>query len=237
MRNKLALLIPTRGRPAAAQDLLDACAKTGTDEQTTIFFGVDSDDETLEQYREVVRAADDVAALVYTIEPGTRRGMVAALNQMVRLMNLDPELDNHEFALGFMGDDHRPRTPQWDTQLLAALGEHRYAVAYGNDLLQGENLATAVVMTDDIPHILGYMAPPELVHLYVDNVWMDWGRATSLTYLPDVVLEHMHPVAGKSPLDEGYGAVNSGEVNSLDKAAYDAYVRDRLANDLKKLVA
>jgi hypothetical protein len=196
---------------------------------------VDSDDETLEDYRHVVRHAHNVTARVLVVEPGKRRGMVAALNQMVEQLDWTLTRQDSSTALGFMGDDHRPRTPQWDRKLLAALGDHQYAIAYGNDLLQGENLATASVMTNDIPRTLGYMALPTLTHLEVDTVWMDWGRATHLTYLPDVILEHMHPVAGKAALDEGYTAVNSHEVSSQDKIAYDTYVAHGLADDVKQM--
>ena len=231
-RNTLAMLIPTRGRPGSARSLLKACEETGTNRvTTTIIFGIDADDETLDEYDGVISSSSVNAGLM-VLKPGERRGMVDPLNQMFTKI----AYGGYD-ALGFMGDDHRPRTAGWDEKLLLALGERKYAVAYGNDLLQGQNLATAVVMTADIPQALGYMAPPELQHLHVDNAWMDWGRATQLTYLDDVILEHMHPVAGKSPLDEGYGAVNCGDVHSHDKAAYDAYVRDRLADDLKKLVA
>lgn len=230
-RSSLAMLIPTRGRPRAAADLLAACESAGTQRATTtIIFGVDSDDETVDEYDTVLRESPVNAALLVT-KPGERRGMVSALNQMVAMLT-PGSFD----ALGFMGDDHRPRTAGWDEKLLQALGDRRFAVVYGNDLLQGPNLATAVVMTEDIPRALGYMALPELVHLYVDNVWMDWGRATQLTYLPEVILEHMHPVAGKSPLDEGYAAVNAGDVHDADEVAYNAYRTTRLADDIAKLV-
>jgi hypothetical protein len=230
-RDWLTMLIPTRGRPQAAAEVLAACDETDTHSHTTIVFGVDSDDPTLEEYDEVVRGAVGTSALVMVIKPGVRRGMVAALNQMVKSLPA-----KGSGALGFMGDDHRPRTTNWDLKLLDALGDRRYAVAYGDDLLQGVNLATAVVMTEDIPRELGYMAPPELIHLYVDNAWMDWGRATSLTYVPDVVLEHMHPAAGKGNGDEGYELENSTEVNSADRIAYEKYCSSRLAEDVAKLV-
>jgi hypothetical protein len=229
------MLVPTRGRPQNAAELLAACDKTNTDARTTIIFGVDADDESFDDYDEVVRADTATPAMVLTVQPGDRRGMVGALNQMVAALPTSPHMVRS--AVGFMGDDHRPRTQNWDRKLLAALGEGCFAVAYGDDLIQGPNLATAVVMTDDIPKTLGYMAPPVLTHLFVDNVWLDWGVATKLTYLPEVIIEHVHPVTGKIPFDEGYTAVNNGALYDADHAAYLEYCINQLVSDVEKLTS
>jgi hypothetical protein len=98
-------------------------------------------------------------------------------------------------------------------------------------------MATAVAMTSDIVSTLGYMAPPAMVHLCVDLVWLDWGRGMGrITYLDDMVIEHLHPAAGKAELDAGYEEVNSEQQVSSDSAAYYDY-RDNggLEADLEKL--
>jgi hypothetical protein len=69
------------------------------------------------------------------------------------------------------------------------------------------------------------MVPPEMIHLYLDNFWMQLGQdLNAMTYLDDVILEHMHPIAGKAQWDEGYRAVNAEEVYSADKQALDDYL-------------
>ena len=89
-----------------------------------------------------------------------------------------------------------------------------------------------------IPATLGYMAPPTLRHLYVDNVWLDWGRGLGmLRYLHDVVIEHLHPIAGKADDDERYRLVNTGTMFSRDEEAYKAYLGGGLEDDLSKLKA
>jgi hypothetical protein len=94
------------------------------------------------------------------------------------------------------------------------------------------------MMTADIVSALGYMVPPELVHLYLDNVWMDWGRGMgALTYLDDVVIEHMHPAAGKAVNDVGYLEANSAEQLHADRTAYEKYCETQLPHDLARLVA
>jgi hypothetical protein len=132
--------------------------------------------------------------------------------------------DHLGYAVGFMGDDHLPRTVGWDTAYLEALRGMGTGFVYGNDLFQGEAIATQVAMTTDIPLALGYMCPPEFDHLCVDVVWQDWGKAIDkLEYLGEVVVEHMHYLAGKAKVDEGYGAVNNSTVSGHDIAAYNHY--------------
>jgi hypothetical protein len=109
----------------------------------------------------------------------------------------------------------------WDLAYLDALREMGTGIVYGNDLLQGKRLPTQVAMTADIIRALGYMVPPELFHMYADDWWKVLGHnAGCLRYLPDVIVEHMHPVAGKAEWDEGHKRVNAQEVYDRDYAAY-----------------
>jgi hypothetical protein len=134
-----------------------------------------------------------------------------------------------------MGDDHRPRTQGWDVayvQALRAMGST--GIVYGNDLLQGQNIPTQVAMTSDIVQALGYMAPDSLTHLFVDNYWKDLGvGAGCLTYLADVIVEHLHPFAGKALMDEGYHRVNAPSMYATDQGAYTAYVQGQLLADIR----
>lgn len=107
-----------------------------------------------------------------------------------------------------INDDHIFRTPEWEERFMETLKDG--GVAYGNDLLQKERLATAATFSGDILKKLGYVALPELEHLYIDNFWMEIGRGIGkLFYLPDVIIEHMHPAAGKAVMDAEYQRSNS----------------------------
>jgi len=141
------------------------------------------------------------------------------------------------FAVGFMGDDHLPKTRGWDEKYLEELDILGTGIVYGDDKLQGKNIPTQMAMTVDIPRELGYMCPPQFQHLWVDCVWRDWGEGISrLSYLETVVVEHLHPLAGKAKNDRGYRAVNSASIGKQDQAAYHEY-RDGggLQTDLDKL--
>ena len=100
----------------------------------------------------------------------------------------------------------RPAPAQgWDRLLLEALdklgGE---GIAYGNDLHQGEALPTAPVISSGIVGALGWMMGPGLKHMHVDDVWRDLGQAAGcLAYVPEVVIEHQHPDAGKPVSKQG----------------------------------
>jgi hypothetical protein len=64
-----------------------------------------------------------------------------------------------------------------------------------------------------------------MIHLYLDNFWMTLGKdLNALRYIPEVVLEHLHPIAGKAEWDEGYRDVNAQEIYSADKQALDDYL-------------
>ena len=118
-----------------------------------------------------------------------------------------------------MGDDHRPRTDGWDTKMLAALRELGTGVVYGDDLLQGERLCTSWAMTSDIVRALGRMVPAPVEHMFCDNAVMDLAKAAKcLRYLPDVVIEHLHPLAGKADWDPGYWRVNRPTSTERDGA-------------------
>jgi len=235
----LAVIVPSRGRPDAAADLAETFAATCTAD-TVLVFAVDADDPDHSAYETVIKAAQDRGQTVgwLTCGDGTTRGtMVIALNGAAQWL-VKPQNANPPFAVGFLGDDHRPRTVGWDAAYVAALRELGTGIVYGDDLLQGERLPTQCAMTADIIRTLGFMAPTGLRHMYVDNFWLDLGRAAScVRYLPDVVVEHMHPVAGKAEWTEGHQRVNDQAVYTADAAAYDAYRRNAFTADVARVGA
>jgi len=220
----LIALVPTRGRPANAARLAAAVSELSR-AKTLLVLGVDADDPELEAYQRI-------DAVVEITDPTDTPGMVGALNQLA------DRYDTQAACLGFLGDDHLPRTVGWDALLCEAIDVMGGGVAYGNDLVHGPGLATAAVMDARIPRSLGFMAPPNLWHLYVDNVWMDWGRGIGkLGYRGDVIIEHLHPLVGKAETDERYAVVNAGSVSNHDHAAYVEYVEHGLPLDIANLQA
>jgi FkbM family methyltransferase len=217
----LLIITPTRGRPGGARRLIHAVAATAT-AKTSIVLGIDDDDPS---YDDFTPSAGVIIA----------RGPRASLSGWSN--RLAAEHGYGYRALASFGDDHAPRTPGWDTAMLAALdamGGH--GIVYGNDMAHGANLPTAAVLSSSVVAALGWMCLPAAAHFFVDNAWKDLGeQAGCLRYLPDVTIEHLHHLWGKAPHDGTYAHPEPGF--PLDHAAYDAWVRDGLAGDAAKIRA
>lgn len=214
------------GRPKSAVRLYESFRETCRAD-TRLLIVCSENDSHLSRYYNLLNGFGEVLVV-----PQGRRGMCDALNHAVNQVDLG-------FAVSFMGDDHRPRTVGWDEMYLQTLHDLGTGFVYGDDLLQGEAIPTQVGMTSDIPRALGYMVPGEFQHLWVDVVWKDWGAAIGrIVYRPDVIVEHLHPLAGKAQSDSNYNAVNSSAVALHDSQAYATYNDSgRFAADCDRLRA
>jgi len=229
----LTMICPSRGRPANIAELATCWEQTGA--LAHLLVVVDDDDPALEQYLalpELAAGSDDDSSPMLppisleVIEEPRRLGPI--LNSIV------PAVAQHGGAVGFLGDDHRPRTAAWDQRLVDALP----GVAYGNDMFQEGKLPTAVAMSAGIVQALGYFTPPGVEHLYLDDFWLTLGRELgAITYLPDVIIEHVHPHAGKAAWDEGYSRVNSIQQYNADSNAYQRFMTGQWPDDLRRLRA
>lgn len=231
----LVMFCPTRERPGQAQRLAKQFLAT-TATTSWLSLVVDADDPVLDSYREVVDAlrSDRVCLMVAPVT--SRAGCMQPTNWAVAdLLAEGPPVA----AIGFMGDDHWPVTVGWDSLMMAELDSLGIGLVYGNDLHMGERLPTAVVMSANIPRALGYLAPPTFRHLFVDDYWLRLGRdAAAIRYLPDVVLEHRHPFAGKAKLDTGYERVNAPLMGALDKGALWGHIQTgAMARDVATVVS
>jgi len=227
MTGELLVIVPSRGRPQAVERVADAWRSTDAHLHAALLFAVDADDPELPAYH-AVQTGD--SWLKMTVLPEWQP-MVHKLDNVALTVAEGTEAP---FALGFAGDDHLPRTSGWAVRYLAALRELGTGIVYGDDLIQGEQLPTQWAMTADIVRALGRMVPAPVGHLFCDNSVADLGReADCLRYLPDVVIEHRHPVAGRTPWDDSYRRVNSVPQWTADHDGYQRWHAERLATDAK----
>lgn len=230
----LAIITPTRGRPDRFAELVEAVQKTRQTD-VSIWVGLDEDD-TAEYDTAVRRVADDTVGL--QVHVGRRRSLSAWTNDLARLALQAPDPPRY---LASLGDDHRPRTAGWDRLLIEAIESLGGAPgwAYGNDLYQGANLCTSWVVSAEIVRALGWLMLPGCAHMYVDNATMAIGQAAGrIVYRPGVIVEHVHPVAGKTEWDESYRESNSTARYAADRDAFTAWqTGGGLAADLAKLPA
>ena len=219
------VLCPTRGRHHNAVDLLTSFEETAALESTQLVCVVDEDDPELDSYLQELPSQN--------VEINESIGsMVLALNAAA---TLHATIGVYDY-IGFVGDDHRFRTKGWDETFEKVLRDSGGGFIYGNDLYQGVNLPTHVVMNASIVLALGWMAPPFLKHLYVDDCWKVMGSSVNrLFYAPEVVIEHLHPFAGKAEMDAGYARVNGPEMVEHDRTEFEKWLKGSAQSDIAKV--
>lgn len=209
----LLVAVPSRGRPGSITRLHEAMQGTCTAD-TQLAVGLDDDD---------AHFYPRIPGVEYVVRAGLRR-VTAWTNELAV-----PRAGEYR-VIGTIGDDNVPVTPGWDARMLAALEDA--PLAFGND----ENphrppgsLCCHIFMRSEIAAALGYLGPPCLRHMYVDDAWMAWGRAGGISYLHDVIIRHEHWTTGAA-WDQTYA--DSHALMDADRRAYERYCRKDLERDI-----
>jgi hypothetical protein len=224
----LLVITPSRGRPGQLADMLDATLGT-SGEGTHVAVGYDDDDPERDGYESLAREARSRWPGRTFWHRGPGRDMTRWTNHLAVSW---PRAFRYRY-LASLGDDHFPQTQGWDETLTAAIESvGGTGIAYGNDLHQRDRLPTAPVISTAIVRALGWMILPGLVSKYADNVWKDLGDgAGCLSYVPDVIIEHRHPDAGKAPVDDTYARGNA--YYDADRVLYRAWAGGLRDDDVK----
>jgi hypothetical protein len=227
----LLVIVPSRGRPESVARVAEAWRNTAAHADATLVFAIDGDDPRHADYFD--QDLPDIGAVqVQFMAFPQWMPMVPKLNACAVAAAGASGAGVQWGGIAFMGDDHLPRTEHWVGMLLAALDQLGTGIVYGRDGIQNERLPTWWAMTPDIVRTLGRMVPADVEHLYCDNAIKDLGeKAGCLRYLPDVLIEHMHPVAGKAAMDDGYARVNRQEQYAKDKTSYRNWCTAQLPMD------
>jgi hypothetical protein len=225
------VVIPSRGRPERAMAAVEATRSRAVRVATHVVLAVDRDDPTLPEYRARFPQGLGGWLAMVVLEPDETGDLVRATNTIsMRIAATDPTA-----IIGNLGDDHMVRTAGWDRMVAEALDQP--GIAYGDDLLQGAHLPTAPFISAEIVNALGWYALPRCRHLYIDDAWRELGNALGvLRFLPDLVIEHMHPAVGKAETDEGYRRANAESVVEHDRAVFQSWRRSsRFQRDVAKV--
>lgn len=225
----LVVITPSRGRPRQLNELAHAVAQS-TRGRAVVVGLVDVDDPKLAHYR----------ALPCVVVSGTRKSLSGWTNHAAHQLVttawswLTGQREPPRY-LASLGDDHRPLTPDWDRKLIAAIeAMDGPGWAYGDDGLQGANMPTAWVQSSELVRGLGWMMLPTCRHFCVDNVVLYLGtEAGRLAYVPDVRIEHLHPVAGKAAWDDTYSAAAIPANVQADRWAFTNWRLGGLAADAR----
>jgi hypothetical protein len=222
--SRIVVLVPSRGRPERARAMYRSAMDNAVGPRggTEVLLIVDADDPALPGY-----ASHQLPLRVLEEQVG----YTASLNAVAR------ELWDSVDILGAFGDDVLFRTPGWDRIVEVAL--QTPAIAYGDDLIHGRNHPSAVWMHSTIAKALGWLALPSTTHQWADDGWKRLGQELGLLrFLPEVVVEHMHPAVGKADWDATYEGVFQSERAKGDYEGFTAWAENGgLAADAVKVRA
>lgn len=220
--NSMLAIIPTRGRPENIARFNKALKDTNA--QLDLVIGIDDDDIKKDEYIDFALNNN----IIFEVGPRVRFGKT--------LNNIAIKYANNYKYISWFGDDHLPRTYEWDRLYREELDRLQTGIVYGNDLVQGPNIPTQMAMTSDIVKILGRAVPDGFIHLFIDNYFLELGRGIDkITYLPNVIVQHLHPCASTAVEDDTYREANQPAHWTNDRARFDKYVLEELHIDVKKI--
>jgi len=218
----LGILLPTRGRPDNLARFITSVMDTASAGNWHLYLRLDTDDPTAAAYDDVIGELDPDISVYH----GDRIGFGASLNELAARAERDGV--SH---LGMFGDDVLFVSHGWDRALIGELGAD-LGVAYGNDGLRNKHesdLPTHYVTQTEVYRRLGYLAPPTIRHLFLDNVARDVGRyLENLVYVP-VMIRHLHPWSEGEQIDDATyreGGRNPN-IRKADRMAYIRWAQDR----------
>ncbi len=133
----LTVYVPTKGRPERIYEF-ETQFYSKTTINTRAVFVLSSNDPKLSEYKKLSYISDDPYIEVTPSKPG----FVDPLN----LGYLQDRRRIYSYAVGFMGDDHMPRTQGWDEHMVNELIRLGSGFVYADDGFQHERIPTQVAM-------------------------------------------------------------------------------------------
>ncbi|CAG0972074.1 hypothetical protein BURK1_01278 [Burkholderiales bacterium] len=164
MNRRIALLLPTRGRPASLRRIVDSIAATAAKpDELVIVVGVDDDDDATLDLS--ARFRPDVPVL-WSVGP---RELTLG-----RLWNRLAAADHGCDVLAMVSDDYVMETPGWDDQYRGAAAgmPMGYGTAWPHDTLHVPGFCTAPVITRRMMERMGFFVPPWFPYWFHDT-WLE----------------------------------------------------------------
>jgi hypothetical protein len=218
---RIAILLPSRGRPAAALAAARSALATAAEpEALRVLIGVEPAEAA--EYRD--RAGPDASWIHALQSGGSYVRAIRELHQSVRAG-----------IYGLSADDFVFETPGWDDRIRKTAADlpHQLGVMFGDDGIQGGRLATAPFMTAEWIACVGDVLPGDYAHMFCDTEVTDIARkAGLLRFLPDVKIAHRHHLAGQAVFDatyeRGLATTDAGRAEFIRRAPQRQHLADRL---------
>lgn len=202
-------ICPSKGRPERLMEL----AKTWPGE-TPVFVVLSSDDDKLPQYLETDKW------------PKNWWFASTDLTGVGNCLNWAFEKHPREKFYGLLGDDVLLRSGH--PKELEALAEDWF-LAFPADGVHNHGLATHPCLGGDLVRQVGFLAPKEFKHSFIDTFWDNVSRLNGLQrYQPKVRYEHKHPIREPHLMDNTYRLAQSHWAD--DSAAWQEFVQRKFKN-------
>jgi hypothetical protein len=222
---EFSLILPTRERPAMLAETLESLASTAQSPGAIeVILYIDRDDQATRAFAFSGLAVRKIVGPRSRMGHVTRQCYAATTGRLVMLAN----------------DDLRFRTPGWDQRVLSAARQFPdgLCLIWGNDLCSG-NAAHPILPRAACERLEG-ICPECYDRVFIDTHIYDVFRRLKarghdrFCYLPDVVVEHLHPDFQKGPCD----AVSVKRHFAADERAYVRWAeeRERLAGRLARAI-
>lgn len=206
-------LLASRGRPASIQRFIDAWYKTHA--STPVYLRLDLCDPTIEEYKKLKYPKE----FIVVIDSRARLG--AAMTEILRVYPNEP-------WYGLLADDLNPISEFWDTQLIEAAGSNY--ISQANDLSPKPKNYCHPCIGGNLVRKAGFFGFPLTTHYCLEVVWKDLVKRDSRfgRYLPNVVVENLHPDFNKSTFDVTYQEAN--DVKAADHSIWDTWKNSESEN-------
>lgn len=214
---KISLLCPTRKRPELMLKMARSALSTG--QNFEFVFYIDEDDQLTDS------GIEQLPKEIVQVVRGPRIPCGQCWNKAYDVCTGD--------IVMMCADDLLFHTQGWDTIVSAEFEAvpDRILFLFGNDGIQGDRLGTHGFVHRRWCETLGYFVPPYFMSYYNDT-WLDQlghlcGRRK---WLKDLNIEHVHPSAGKRPMDETSNALGGGaQIDTVNFAKLEPVAREHAA--------
>lgn len=184
----ISICFPTRGRPSNVVDLVTSVRTTAKNPVEIVFY-VDDDD--------TVMGAGKLPISECRVVRGPRIRLSDTYNRCA-------EMATGEILMGCC-DAVVFKTPGWDEMVEEAFVQvdDKILLVYGNDEIHRGGMATLPFIHRRWVETIGRFYPPYFAADWCDTWVFEVAQMIGrCRYLPDLVTQHRHPIAGTAPMDE-----------------------------------
>lgn len=129
--------------------------------------------------------------------------------------------------VALLNDDHFCVSKEWDQKLISRLDGKNFVSANDRTLNAFRLPVTATAWSVPLLQCLGWpIYPPFLQHLFIDNLWLELGKATGCwRMVASSVVEHHHVMFGKAEEDDTHRKVYNQETWAKDEQNFKIFMQ------------